>query len=128
MRILAALAIAAALIGCDKKPSAPPAPKIAPVTAGSVGTDGVRRVPVTVDIKGYTPSEIAAKPNEKLILVLTRKVEGDCLSKIIIGDQAPVDLPMNQPTEIAVTAPPSGTITWVCGMGMFHGAIAVGAS
>ncbi len=129
-RLIAALVIVAAVIGgCDKKKSAPPAaPKAAPVTAGTVGTDGVRRVEMTVDAKGYTPSEIAAKPNEKLILVVTRKVDGTCLAKIVIGDQPPIDLPMNQPVEIPVTAPPTGAITFACGMDMFHGAIAVGAS
>jgi plastocyanin domain-containing protein len=128
MRIVAVLVLVTALVaGCDKKKTAP-APKAVPATAGTVGTDGVRRVEVLVDKKGYTPAEVAAKPNEKLILVMTRKVEGDCLSQIVIGDQEPIDLPMNQAVEIPVTAPASGAITWACGMGMYHGAIAVGAS
>jgi len=128
MRIVAVLVLVTALVaGCDKKKSAP-APKAVPATAGSVGTDGVRRVDVTADAKGYTPAEIAAKPNEKLILVVTRKVEGECMSQIVIGDQKPIDLPMNQPVEIPVTAPATGAISFACGMGMNHGAIAVGAS
>jgi len=128
MRIVAVLVLVTALVaGCDKKKSAP-APKAVPATAGTVGTDGVRRVEITADAKGYTPSEIAAKPNEKLILVVTRKVQGECMSQIVIGDQKPIDLPMNQPVEIPVTAPASGAITFACGMDMNHGAIAVGAS
>src|SRR5262245_61176292 len=128
MRIIAVLMIATALLaGCDKKKSTP-APKVAPATAGTVGTDGVRRVEITADTKGYTPAEIAAKPNEKLILVVTRKVDGACLAKIVIGNQPPIDLPLNQAVEIPVTAPATGAITFACGMDMFHGAIAVGAS
>jgi plastocyanin domain-containing protein len=38
-----------------------------------------------------------------------------------------VDLPMNQPVEIAVTAPASGKLTFVCGMDMMQGAIIVGS-
>lgn len=128
MRIVAVLVLVTALVaGCDKKKTEP-APKVAPPTAGAVGSDGVRRIEITADKRGYTPSEIAAKPNEKLILVVTRKVDGDCLAKIIIGDKPPVDLPMNQAVEIPVTAPATGAITFACGMDMFHGAIAVGAS
>jgi plastocyanin domain-containing protein len=123
--VLIALVLVAA---CDKKQptdtTAPP--KTAPVTAGNVGSDGVRRIEVIADNKGYTPAEITAKPNEQLVLVVTRKVEGECLSKLRVGDKPPVELPMNAPIDIAVTAPASGKLEFACGMDMFFGSIVVG--
>jgi plastocyanin domain-containing protein len=42
-----------------------------------------------------------------------------------VADGATVDLPMNKPTDIAVTAPASGKLTFACGMDMFQGTIVV---
>jgi plastocyanin domain-containing protein len=36
------------------------------------------------------------------------------------------DLPMNQPVEIAVTAPATGKVDFACGMDMMSGVILVG--
>jgi plastocyanin domain-containing protein len=127
MRIAAIVIAAAALVaGCDKKKDAEPT-KPAQTAPLPPAADGTRRVAVTVDNKGYTPGEITAKPNEKLILVVTRTVDGECLSKIVVGDQPPVELPINKPTDIAVTAPASGKLGFACGMDMFHGTIVVGS-
>jgi plastocyanin domain-containing protein len=127
VRTAVALIALVLAVGCEKdKPSGKPPPKTAPVTAGSVGSDGVRRIEVTADTKGYTPAEIAAKPNETLVLVVTRKVDGECLSKLRVGDKPPVALPLDAPIDIPVTAPASGKLAFVCGMDMFSGAIVVG--
>jgi plastocyanin domain-containing protein len=129
VRIAVALIVIAFAAGCEKKAADKPAPaKTAPVTAGNVGTDGVRRIDVVADNKGYTPSEITAKPNEKLVLVVTRKVDGECLSKLRVGDKPPVELPLNAPIDIAVTAPASGKLEFACGMDMYFGSVVVGGS
>lgn len=126
MRSLVVLVVAIWLVpGCKKEPKEPPAPAVAPVTAGTTGADGVRTIAITADNNGYTPSEIAAKPGEKLVLVFTRKVDGDCLAKVKVADAAPVDLPKGTPVEVPVTAPATGKLTFVCGMDMFSGAITV---
>ena len=62
-------------------------------------------------------------PGEKLILVVTRTQEGECLSQIQFAGGPLIDLPMNKPVEIPVTAPASGELTFACGMNMFHGMI-----
>jgi plastocyanin domain-containing protein len=126
--VLFAVIAAVAVAACSKDQADKPAPAKAPVTAGTVGADGVRKVAVTASRKGYEPAEIAAKPNEKLILVFTRTVEGECLSQIKVGDGALVELPMNTPVEYPVTVPASGTLKFVCGMDMFSGVIAIDAA
>ncbi len=92
---------------------------------GEVGADGVRRVKVEAGVGGYKPDKIAAKPNEKLILVFTRTADGECLSQVKVAGGPVTDLPMNKPVEIAVTAPASGKLDFACGMDMATGVIAV---
>lgn len=96
---------------------------VAPVTAGKTDATGVRRIPVEAGSKGYAPAKIMAKPGEKLILVMTRTQEGECLSQIQLAGGPLVDLPMNKAVEIPVTAPASGELGFACGMNMFHGMI-----
>ena len=128
MRV-AVLLLAISVLGCKKDEArGKPAPVKAPVTAGTTGTDGVRRIAVEAGRKGYEPGEIAAKPNEKLILVFTRTMDGECLSKVRVAGGPPVELPMNTPVEIPVTMPASGSLTFVCGMDLFTGTIAVSSS
>ncbi len=112
-----------AAFGCDKGKKEQPAPKQeAPVTAGTV-TDGVRRIDVVANDKGYNPERIAGKPGEKLVLVFKRTIDAECLSQLKTPDGKVVDLPMNQPVEVAVTVPQTGELTFACGMDMFHGTI-----
>ena len=112
-----------AALGCDKgkKNEAPPKQE-APVTAGTV-TDGVRRIDVMASQNGYNPERIAGKPGEKLVLVFTRTVEGECLSQLKTPEGKVVDLPMNKPVEVALTVPQSGELTFACGMDMFKGTV-----
>ena len=125
------LVIALALGGtaaCSK--DAPPAASgttttTAPVTAGTKTADGVRKIAVEANIKGYTPGRITAKPGEKVVLVVTRTLEGECLEEIKVAGGTPVKLPMNTAVEIPVTAPASGELAFACGMDMFKGTIVV---
>lgn len=113
-----------ALVACSKKSDdKAKAPAAAPVTAGQIGSDGLRHIPVEANKEGYTPDKIAGKPGEKLVLVFTRTADSECISQIKVGSAAPVDLPLNQPTEVAVTVPQSGELGFACGMDMFHGVV-----
>jgi plastocyanin domain-containing protein len=112
-----------AALGCDKGKKEQPSAKMeAPVTAGTV-TDGVRRIDVVANEKGYDPERIAGKPGEKLVLVFTRTVDAECLSQVKTPDGKLVDLPLNKPVEVALTVPQSGELTFSCGMDMFHGTV-----
>ena len=117
---LALVLFAACSKSTDAKPKAAPP---APVTAGKVGADGLRHVPVEANKEGYTPDKIAGKPGEKLVLVFTRTADSECISQVKVGSAAPVDLPLNKPTDVAITVPQSGQVDFACGMDMFHGVV-----
>ena len=111
-----------ALFACDKGKKTAPPKQEAPVTVGTVA-DGVRRIDVKASQNGYNPERIAGKPGEKLMLIFTRTVEGECLSQLKTPEGKIVELPMNKPVEVAVTVPQQGELTFACGMDMFKGTI-----
>jgi plastocyanin domain-containing protein len=128
MRLAMIFALVAA-VACSKSESkSKPAPAgPAPVTAGFVGADGVRSVPIAVKTAGYVPDQVMAKPGEQLKLVFTRVEPTECGAQVKV-DNGPVhDLPMNKPVEIAVTVPASGKVQFACGMDMMTGVVIVGS-
>ncbi len=128
MRLAVIFALVAA-VACSKSDSkSKPAPAgPAPVTAGFVGADGVRSVPIAVKTAGYVPDQVMAKPGEQLKLVFTRVEPTECGAQVKV-DNGPVhDLPMNKPVEIAVTVPASGKVQFACGMDMMTGVVIVGS-
>jgi plastocyanin domain-containing protein len=123
--VIFALVAAVACSKSESKKSKPAGP--APVTAGFVGADGVRSVPIAVKSAGYVPDQVMAKPGEKLKLVFTRVDPTECGAQVKV-DNGPVhDLPMNQPVEIAVTVPANGKVQFACGMDMMTGVVVVGS-
>ena len=119
-----AIALAGGSFACKGDASAPArSTELTPATAGAVGADGVRRVAVEVNLRGYQPDRIGGKPGESLVLVFTRKVEGTCLAQVKMPDGKLVDLPKGTPVEVAITVPRTGELSFACGMDMFHGAI-----
>ncbi|MBK9037499.1 MAG: cupredoxin domain-containing protein [Myxococcales bacterium] len=127
MRLVFVLTLAS-LLACTKaEPKAKAKPQPAPVTAGTIAADGSRAIPITVKKAGYEPDSIQAKPNEKLTLVFTRVEDTQCGAQVKVAGGAVHDLPMNQPVEIAVTAPASGEVQFACGMDMMSGLIVVGS-
>jgi len=116
------LVLALALVAC-KKDASKVAPTPTPVTAGTVGADGVRRVSIEANKEGYRPDRVGGKPGEKLTLVFTRTADSSCIAQLKTPDGKLIDLPMNQPVEVAVTVPATGEVGFACGMDMFHGAV-----
>jgi plastocyanin domain-containing protein len=126
MKTLVALGIGLALVvGCkkDKKVEEAQPKPAATLTTGTVNTDGVRTVAIEANEKGYVPDRIPGKPGEKLKLVFTRKIEGECLSQLKTPEGKMVDLPMNKPVEVDVTVPADGEIKFACGMEMFYAVV-----
>jgi len=123
----AVVALALCAVVACKKAESTKKNTAAPVTAGTVAPDGTRAIPVAVKKVGYEPDAITAKPGEKLKLVFTRVEDTECGAQVKVDGGKAVDLPMNQPVEISVTAPASGKLTFVCGMDMMQGAIIVGS-
>jgi plastocyanin domain-containing protein len=111
--------------GCKHEDAATHRPAVvtAGLTAGTVGADGVRTVPVTADTSGYKPQRIVGTPGERLRLVFTRTAASTCIAQLVTPDKKTVELPMNTPVEVAVTVPATGEVGFACGMDMFHGVV-----
>ena len=124
LRALLVSLVFVAFVGCKKKDEkkGEPIKQTAPVEAGEV-KDGVRRIDVLANEKGYDPERIAGKPGEKLMLVFKRTVEGECLAELKTPEGKIVQLPMNTPVEVPVTVPDKGELAFACGMDMFKGTI-----
>ena len=116
-----ALLVGLALVACKKEAKETKAPP--EVAQSTAPKDGVRRVAIEAGAEGYVPDKIPGKPGEKLMLVFTRTVDADCLSQVKTPDGKLVDLPKGTPVEVAITVPPTGQLTFACGMDMFHGVI-----
>lgn len=123
MSRLACIAVAAfTLLACDKGEGTKKPPPPAPPT---VSAQGVRTIPINVNDVGYDPDTIKAKAGEKLELVFTRKSKGACGEQVKVADGPVIDLPLDKPVTIPVTAPPSGKLAFACGMDMMTGVILV---
>jgi plastocyanin domain-containing protein len=117
------IGLSAALVAACKKDAKVEPAKTAPATAGTVGTDGVRRIAIEANVEGYRPERIGGKPGEKLMLVFTRTADAACIAQLKTPDGKLVDLPKGTPVEVAVTVPQSGEVGFACGMDMVHGAV-----
>jgi plastocyanin domain-containing protein len=114
--------VALVLAACHKEAKVEPS-AVTPVSAGTVGADGVRRIAIEAGTKGYVPDRIGARPGEKLVLVFTRTADSACIAQLKTPDGKLVDLPKGSPVEVAVTVPQSGEVGFACGMDMFHGVV-----
>jgi plastocyanin domain-containing protein len=118
MRLAVVVLAVVSLAACEKARSADR-------VQGTVKADGLRHIPVEASEKGYLPATIHAKPGEKLVLEFTRTTDADCLAQVRMADGPLIDLPLNQEIDVPVTAPTSGKLSFVCGMDMNTGVIAV---
>jgi plastocyanin domain-containing protein len=123
---LVAFALTLGLVACKTEAKHGPAGPT-PVTAGTIGPDGVRRVAVDAGKDGYQPERIGGKPGEKLVLVFTRTYDAACISQLRTPDGKLVDLPKGTPVDVPVTVPAAGEVGFACGMDMFHGAVVAAA-
>ena len=124
---LAAALLTTLALGACKKEAAKSEGAAATPTSGTVSADGVRSVPIEAGKDGYVPDSIPGKPGEKLKLVFTRTVDGDCLAEVKMPDGKVVPLPKGTPVEVPITVPASGQLTFACGMGMFQGVVVANA-
>ena len=122
--LLVVIAVALGLVACSKDADKDTRELPAPTSSiGSVSADGVRRISIEAGKDGYVPDKIPGKPGEKLMLVFTRTVDGECLAELKTPDGKLVVLPKNSPIEVAVTVPLDGEVRFACGMDMFTASI-----
>lgn len=91
---------------------------IAPAQGGSVA--------VTVDAKGFTPSEVSATKGAPLSLVFTRTSDNTCAKEVVFPDlKINQPLPLNQPVTISVPSETAHSYKFQCGMAMYTGSVVV---
>ena len=121
--VLCALVVA----GCGKA-SAPGG------SAASGGTPGAataapakpgepRHISIEANEKGFVPDTIEGAPGEKLVLVFTRTIDGDCMSQVKFAGQKPIELPKDQAVDVPITVPTTGKLQFACAMDMNTGVI-----
>jgi plastocyanin domain-containing protein len=83
-------------------------------------------VEVAVTEDGFVPASFRVQAGKPVRLVVTRKVERTCATEIVIKDLSIAKaLPLNQPVEVAFTAPAPGKLRFACAMDMIGGQIEV---
>lgn len=108
------LVIAVSVLGCARsdKSDAP--------------SDGRPVIAITVDAKGYTPTEVKAKGGAPVRLLFTRTTDDGCGQQLVLKEQnIRKDLPLQEPVAVDITMPASGKVTFACGMDMYRGAVVV---
>lgn len=113
---LALLGARSALAGTPRKltvPTGQPAP-----APQATAPEKARVIELTVTERGFEPSPVNVRKGEPLKLVVTRKTDDTCATKIVI-DEAGIkkDLPLNQPVELTFTPAKSGELKYGCAMG-----------
>jgi hypothetical protein len=82
-----------------------------------------RRISIEANEKGFVPDTIEGAPGEKLVLVFTRTIDGDCMSQVKFAGQAPIELPKDHAVDVPVTVPTTGKLQFACAMDMNTGVI-----
>ncbi|HTJ43742.1 MAG TPA: hypothetical protein VL463_16665 [Kofleriaceae bacterium] len=109
-------------VGCGSKKDNPPAPGSASAAVASKPGEP-RKIAIEAGANGFAPDTIKGAPGEKLVLVFTRTVDGECMSQVKFEGQKPIELPKDQAVDVPVTVPTSGKLQFACAMDMNTGVI-----
>lgn len=116
----APLALVLLLCACKKteQPAPPPAPPAVEVKG--------RRVDITADARGFTPSSVAIKQGEPTTLVFYRATDDNCAEKVVFPEiNLEKDLPLKQPVLVELPVDKPRTLAFQCGMKMYKGRLVI---
>lgn len=86
------------------------------------GLIGSTDVTITIDSYGYTPNVLNIKAGEEITVHLVNKGGGGCAQAFTIPSYGIERIVSNGMTDtVKFTAPSSGTVPFMCSMGMFRG-------
>lgn len=103
-----------------------PAPSATPSTPGGQQSATRQSASVNVSAQGYVPDRLTLQAGRPARVTFTRTTDATCGTEVAIPSlNIRRALPLNQPVVIDFTPEHAGEITFVCGMGMLHGAIVV---
>jgi len=85
-----------------------------------------RRFRLTVDGGGFHPGSLTIPAGRPITLVVTRTSDNTCAKEVVFPSLNETRrLPLNQPVEIRIPPQEKGTLTFACGMDMYHGRLVV---
>ncbi len=77
-----------------------------------------RTVEISVTEDGFQPTPIKVKKDEPLKLVVTRKTDATCATKLVLDEaKVSVELPLNKPVTVDFTPKKTGQVKYGCQMG-----------
>jgi plastocyanin domain-containing protein len=119
---LAAVSMAAA-VACSRSEATATTgagPTNATVASGQGSTK------VTVDAKGFTPSEVRIEKGKPASLVFVRTTDSTCARQVVFPElKLEKDLPLNTAVSIDVPTDKGRTLTFQCGMGMYKSSVVI---
>jgi plastocyanin domain-containing protein len=108
-----------AFLACSKSENADVA-KAAPVTMIGGSTK------ITVDAKGFTPSDVRVEKGQSASLVFVRTTDSTCAKQVVFPElKMQKDLPLDTPVAIEVPTDKARTLTFQCGMGMYQSSVVI---
>ena len=94
--------------------------------AAATTPDATGKVSITVDARGFHPSSVEITKGQKATLEFRRTSDETCATSVVFPDlKLEKALPLNQTVGIELPADVSSTLTFQCGMGMYHGKVVV---
>jgi plastocyanin domain-containing protein len=118
---LVALSVSVAA-GCSKwgEAQGKPEPPIPPAPAG------VQQAKVTVDKKGFVPSEVKLEKGKPALLYFVRTTDETCAKEVVFPElKVEKDLPLNTPVRIDIPTTEARTLTFQCGMAMYKSSVLI---
>jgi hypothetical protein len=94
--------------------------------AAAATPDASGKVLITADGRGFHPSSVEITKGQKTTLEFRRTSDETCATSVVFPDlKLEKALPLNQTVAIELPADVSSTLTFQCGMGMYHGKVVV---
>ena len=84
-------------------------------------------MPITVDARGFAPSEIRASKGAPVTLVFTRTSDNTCAKEVVLPELS-INKPLPLNEAVTVDLPPSNaahTYKFQCGMAMYIGTVVI---
>ena len=86
--------------------------------------DANGKVSITVDGTGFHPSSVQIAKGQKTTLEFRRTSDQTCATSVVFPElKLDKALPLNQTVAIELPADVSSTLSFQCGMGMYHGKV-----
>jgi len=83
-------------------------------------------VRVAVTDNGFEPAVVTVPRGSTATLVITRKVDATCATEAVFAATGKkYDLPLNQDVRIPLETANAETLSYACGMGMYHARVVV---